>query len=247
MMNWDRARYELRILGPGSFLLPPAVAAIYLGFSCFAYNSALDSSHSTSYATFEMGRGLLALLENGLPLLTGLLVAAATNDDAGLELHLSLPTSYRSTILRRAGQVGGYAFAVTLAVCAAVIAAGYWIVPLDQPLGLLVWFTPMVFYFSAGMLLTLLLRSRVASSTVLGMVWIASFLFKNEFLNSSALQRVYPFLTEEIIPSITRANTALWYAIWLENRIILIAIALAMLAAAVFFLGRNELLLGAEK
>lgn len=245
-MNWERMRYELRILGARTFVLPLGVAAIYLGFSVLTHNAALGSSHSTTYANFELSRGLLALLENGLPLAAGLLAALAAHGDAVLELHLTLPTSYRSTILRRLGQIGGWALVTTLAICVAVIVGGFWIVPVDQPLGQLVWLTPLLWYISAGAVLTLVLRSRVASSTVLGMTWIAQFLFKPDFLGSPTLQRLYLFATEEIIPGITRANASLWYAAWVQNRLILIGMALMILAAAVFLLGRNELLLGSE-
>ncbi len=246
-MKWDRVRYELRILGAWTFLLPLGVMAIYLGFSVLTHNAALRSSNSPSYANFEMSRGLLALLENGLPLAAGLLAAITTNNDVVLEVHLSLPTSYRSTILLRLAQVGGGMLLVTLAACVAVIAGGYWIVPVDQPIGQLVWLTPLLWYVGAGALLTLLLRSHVASSAVLGMMWIAQFLFKPEFLNSPTLQRLYLFATEELIPGITRANASLWYATWVENRLILIAIAVALLGATAIVLGRNELLLGAER
>lgn len=245
-MNWERMRYELRILGARTFLLPLGVAVIYLGFSLITRHSGLDSGHSSTYANFEMSRGLLALLENGLPLAAGLLAALAAQTDAALELHLSLPVSYRSTILRRLGQMGVWALVTTLTVCAAVIAGGYWIVPVDQPVGQLVWLTPLLWFIGAGALLTLVLRSRIASSAVLGMTWIAQFLFKPDFLSGPVLQRMYLFVTEEVITQITRANASLWYTVWLENRLILIGIAFVMLAATAFLLGRNELLLGSE-
>jgi hypothetical protein len=78
------------------------------------------------------------------------------------------------------------------------------------------------------------------------MSWIAQFMFKPTFMQSQTLIRLYPFLTEEWIPGITRANASLWFTIWWQNRLLLAVMALAMLAVVPFLLGRNEALLGHE-
>jgi hypothetical protein len=103
-----------------------------------------------------------------------------------------------------------------------------------------------LWYSGAGAVLALALRSRVASSAVVGMTWIAQFLFKQTFLTSQVLLRLYPFLTEQILPGISRANAALWFVAWEQNRLILLAMGVGMLAAALLLLGRSEALLGAE-
>jgi hypothetical protein len=78
------------------------------------------------------------------------------------------------------------------------------------------------------------------------MTCIAQFLSKNTFLHSQTLVRVYSFLTEQLIPGIMHANAALWLALWVQNRLILLGMALAMLAAVPVLLGAREWLLGHE-
>ncbi len=246
MMSLSRMRYELRLLGIGAVLLPLGIVAIYLGFSLMVRVGTLRQGGSPDWADYQMARGLLALLENGCSLAAGLLAAAVVHPDPMLETHLSLPTSYRATMCWRLGAMSVWALAVAAATAWIVVGTDHWIVPVDQPLAQLTWLTPILWYIGLGALLTLLLRSRVASSAILGMAWIAQFLFKNTFLHSQTLVRVYPFLTEELIPGITRANAPLWYAAWVQNRFILLAMAMAMLTVASVLLGRNEALLSAE-
>jgi hypothetical protein len=245
-MHWDRMRHELRLIGIGAYALPIGVVAIYLGFSLMVRSFDLGHGWTVPAATFQTGRGLLALLENGLPLAAGLLAALIAAPDPALELHLSLPVSYRATIGRRLGLVTVWAVATAAMTSAAIVGMGYWIVPVDQPLGQLTWIAPVLWYSGAGAMLTLLLRSWVAGSAVVGMTWIAQFMFKDLFLHSQVLVRFYPFLTQELIPGITQANASLWFIPWVQNRLILLAMALAMLLVVALLLGRNESLLGHE-
>jgi len=92
---WDRWRYEVRLLGGLTFALPVAIGGIYLGFSLFARTAALNSGGTAAFATLQMGRGPLALLDNGLPLGAGRIAAPAVAPDLALELHLSAPARYR--------------------------------------------------------------------------------------------------------------------------------------------------------
>ncbi len=241
-MTWDRIRYELRLLGVGAYIVPVLVVAIYLMFSLIVGHNTFASGQSAAFAHFQSARGLLGLLENGLPLAAGLIAALCVGPSPAMELHLSLPRSYRSTLLQRLGLGLAWSGIVTCLACAVTILAGYWIVQEDTLLGQLVWLTPVLWFVGAGAFLTVALRSRVASSTLLGLVWIVQYLFKPEFLKSQVLRTVYLFLSENVIPGGDAAHASYWLA----NRLVLLGMALALLALTGLLLGRNELLLGSE-
>lgn len=246
-LAWNRLRYELRLLGVGSFLLPLGIVVIYLGFSLFARAGALRDGGAEAQARLQMARGLLALLENGLPLAAGLLAAAAVHQDVAIELHLSLPVSYRRTALQRLGLVVLWVLLVVSGVSAIVSVSGYWMFPVsgfDRPL---LWLTPLLCLATLGAALTLLLRSRVASSAVLGMLWIAQFLFHPMFIENGVLLRLYLFLSEEIFPDILAMARPVWYDSWLQNRLIGLAVAFVLFAVVFVLLGRREALLGGER
>ncbi len=232
----QRLRYELRILGIANIGLPLIVAAIYLGFTLLA---GAHSEGTPAFAHFQAGRGLLGLLENGLPLAGGLIAALAISQNPALELHLSLPNRYRRVATLRLALVVGWTALFTGAVAATVAVTGYWLVfqqTLSGAQSALTWLAPLLWFIATGAALALLLRSRAASTAMLAVIWIAMFLFKMQFLDGSILQNVYLFLTEQ-------AGTPSY---WLTNRLVILAMALALFCLAIWLLGRNEALLGDE-
>lgn len=244
---WDRWRYELRLLGGLTFALPVGIGIIYLGFSLFARAGALNSGGTAAFATFQMGRGLLALLENGLPLGAGLIAATAVAPDRALELHLSAPARYRRTVLARLAVVVIWTLLLTGLTSVAVNAVGAWVFPVVGWDRMLLWLPALLCFAALGALLTLALRSRIASSAILGILWIAQFLLKPQFLQSDILQRLYLFLSEEIFPGIVQLPRSAWYDIWLQNRLILTGIALLFFAGSALVLRNTEILLRAEE
>ncbi|HUY79559.1 MAG TPA: hypothetical protein VMV29_22505 [Ktedonobacterales bacterium] len=236
---WQRLRYELRILGIINIGLPIIVAAIYLGFSYLAGSFALRNGGTDAYMRFQAGRGLLALLENGLPLAGGLIAAVVISQNPALELHLSLPACYQRVGALRLALIVGWAALFTGAVAALVAVTGFWLPQLKQLSvveSALMWLAPLLWFIAAGAALALLLRSRAVSGAVLGLIWIAMFIFKDQLIKDPILQNVYLFLTEEVgTPSY-----------WLANRLIVLAIALALFVLAFWLLGRNEALLHDE-
>ena len=248
-LSWNRLRYELRLLGIGAFLLPLGIVVMYLGFALFARAGAFRNGGTAAEAEahLQMARGLLALLENGLPLAAGLLAAVAIHQDTAIELHLSLPVSYRGTALQRLGLVLLWELLVVSATSAVVIASDYWVFPVGGFERQLLWLAPLLCLATLGAALTLLLRSRVASSAVLGMLWIAQFIFHPMFMENGVLLRIYLFLSEEIFPDILQVSRSAWYGAWLQNRLILLAVAFALLGIVIVLLGRYEALLGGEQ
>ncbi|HEU5347199.1 MAG TPA: hypothetical protein VFU63_01175 [Ktedonobacterales bacterium] len=245
-LSWNRLRYEMRLLGIGAWLLPLGIVVIYLGFSLIARASALRSGGAETQAHVQMGRGLLALLENGLPLAAGLLAAMAVRSDAAIELHLSLPASYRGTALRRLGLVLLWSLVVAGLTSTLVIVTEYWVFPVSGFERQLLWLPPLLCLTLLGAVLTLLLHSQVASSAILGMLWIGQFLFHPLFMENGVLLRLYLFLSEEIFPDILEMARFAWYDSWLQNRLVVLAVALPLVVGVVVLLGRHEALLGDE-
>ncbi len=244
---WDRWRYELRMVGIGSFVLPLAIVAIYLTFSLFARYGALQNGGTLADADFQMGRGLLALLENGLALGAGLIAAGAVAPDRALELHLAAPANYRVTVLQRLGVVTLWSLIIGGITCATISATTYWVFPVTGFDRQLVWLPSVLCFMAIGAAMTVLLRSRVAASTILGILWIAQFLLKSMFLDGGVLQRLYLFASEQIFPAILQVSRSQWYDTWLQNRLILLGVALGFFVLTALALSRPEHLLGAEK
>lgn len=237
--SFRRIGQEARILGPLNLLAPLIVAAIYLGFTIIVGYATLHTSGDLSFAHFQAARGMLALLENGLPLIGGLLAAFVIGADPAIELHLAAATSYRATAGLRLAIIIAWTALCTGSAALIITAAGYWLAflqALSPWESILLWLAPLLWFIGAGAALALLLRNRAASGALLGLLWIAQFLLKPQFLQNEALERVYLFLTEEAgVPSY-----------WLANRLILLAIALALLGLTMLLLGRSESLLGGE-
>jgi hypothetical protein len=246
LFSWDRFRYELRLLGIGTYVLPIAIVAIYLGFSLFARFGTLHNGGSVADADFQMGRGLLAVLENGLALGAGLIAAGAVAPDRALELHLASPARYRVTVLQRLAIVTLWSLIIGGITCTLVIATNYWVFPVTGFDRQLVWLSSVLCFIALGATISVLLHSRIASSTILGILWISQFLFKAMFLDDGVSQRLYLFASEQIFPAILEIRRVAWYDTWLQNRLILLGIALVLFVVTALALSRNEATLNAE-
>lgn len=219
--------YEMRRVGKAGLVLP---VVVMLGVVGIAVAMALTGS----------GPDLVALrltsgLEYYLPFVAGLAVAFVVSDEPALDLHLTLETRYPTTVLRRLALVVGWSVAVAILWASTLRVLGMfaWSGPfLVLQLG---WLAPLLWYVSLGVLLSLQLRSRVASGAILAGVWLAAtslggLLTNNDFLSLFSLSMTtygLPFLGWET---------------WLNNRIVLIAMSLAMALWSVRVLRNNETL-----
>lgn len=210
------ARYELRLLGHAGLGMPVAVLAVFgalAGLSRF-----LGASDET------LARLLVAALEIGLPLGSGVAAAGIAADDPAVGLQLALGTRYRVTVARRLGLLVLWCSVLAVASTFVLHLAGLWSlwVPENLLAGQLVWLSPLLWYVAAGVLLSLLTRSRTASGAILGGVWTAGLLFRWDFLVREWLQLLYPFATV-FAPGAD---------FWLANRGALVALALTLGAVA---------------
>lgn len=242
MFRIDRLRYEIKLLGFGALGLPVLVALVFTGLSALVAYDVRNTGGTPARAHGDVAQGLLLLLEFGIPPVAGLVAANLVGGNPAIELHLSLPRSYALVSWLRLALLTLWCAGCALLTSAAAAAAGYWIAPQDGPRRVLIWAAPMLWLVAGGAMLSLVLRSRVASSAILGMIWLGEFFLRTYFLQNGALQKAYLFLTIETLPG----DSAPASTYWLANRLTLLATATFFLAALSFLLWHNEALLGHE-
>ena len=100
----------------------------------------------------------------------------------------------------------------------------------------LTWLAPLLWFVTIGLFLALLLRSRAASTALLGGIWVAENLMYGLLISTSWLHPVFLFAT-------TLTPFSLLTTFWLMNRIELIGTALLFLLIDWFQLHQSETLL----
>ncbi len=238
----SRLYYEARALGARTFGLPLLAVAIFVGVSWLAAYDVRATGGTAGRAHNDAALGLLFLLEFGLPPVAGIAAAYLVSGNPAVELHLTLRRSYAATTLLRLGLLTLWAMAVGVATSVAIRQAGYWLAPQPSPLDQLIWLAPLLWFICAGAMLALLLRSRVAAGAILGMIWLGELFFRAQILENVYLRNAYLFLTLETLPG-GFAPDAAW---WTQSRLILLAMAVALLLVFAALLRRNEALLGHE-
>lgn len=233
-MSLERVRYELRILGKWVLLITLLVMGSFALLVVILL--ALRVDH------LRIAQVLTGSLEMVLPLVAGLLVATITGHDTAIELHLTLSSKYRFTLLLRLGLIIGWIACVALFSSVFIYHLRFWRVPaqvsslqvLPQFLvGELTWIAPLFWFVTLGCFLALLIRSRSASSAVLGGIWIVETIFYGYFALIAWLRPVFLFATT-LAPGID---------FWLANRLELLGIALAFLGLSWLLLYNTEALL----
>ena len=233
-MFLDRFRYELRIMGKWVVLIP-----VLMIFACVVLAALLTLMH---VAPLRISQVLTASLEMVLPLSAGVVLATIASHDAAIELQLTLPKTYRVTALGRLVLITVWSGAIALFASVFIYHLKFWRIPsqvaswtvLPQFLiGQLTWVAPLLWFVAIGLCLALLLRSRSASSALLGGIWTAEAIFYSLFATTDWLKPVFLFPTT-LDPGID---------FWLINRLALIGTALVLLVAGWFLLARTELLL----
>jgi len=218
----DLWRYEVRRAGWTALLTPPvATAALVL-------LALLDSSPDT-------GRGLLAALEMAIPLAAGVGAASLVGRDPAVELQLSVPTPYRSTLLRRLAVTLGWAALLAVLVAGVVVATGWWPPGHGVLGGQLIWLAPTACLGGLGFLAGAAFRSPAAAGGLVATYWIVEQLF-------SGLQDNHVFRLLYLFATIRGTVPADWTA----NRLALLTTALACGVLGWLLLGRTERLLRGE-
>ncbi len=202
---------EARQVGPATLLAPALLTAVVAG------GAALNGG--------ALAKPLLFAVEMGVPLAAGISTAALLARHPAVELHLTLPTRYRTVLLCRGAAIS---------VAAGLAAAGSWpLLPRTHGalLGQLTWLAPLCLLVSLGLFAAAVLRFPAGATAVVVAPWL--------------LELVLPGR----IPSVVNLfATSMGGDDWMANRLTLIAASLPLALTGWLVLARTERLLdrGAE-
>lgn len=222
-------RHEARRAGWAALLTPPlAVAAPVLV-------AVIDAAGTTSDR--DIAQTLFAALEMAAPLAAGIGAASLVGRDPVAELLLSLPTGYRSTLLRRLSITVGWTALVAVLLAGSLLATGWWARwPANHGalLGQLTWLAPALGLAALGFLAGVVFRGPAAAGGLVAACWIFQQLFADAVQEHHWSRLLYLFAT-------TRGAVP---ADWTANRLTLIGAAGVLGVLAWLLLGRTERLLG---
>jgi hypothetical protein len=225
-------RHEVRRAGWAA-LLPPLVAAVGLGAVAVDGATRLDQPDSATALVLH------SLLEVALPLAAGMVAANLVGRDPAIELQLTLPTPYRSTILRRLVVTVGWVAVIALTVATFMVAGGWWHRwPEAHPAlaGQLTWLAPTLCLCGLGLLAGALSGSPAVASIVVATLWIFEYAAVGPLQEHRWSRLLYLFAT-------TRGTLD---RDWTANRLTLVAAGVAMTAAGWLLLRRPSRLLTKE-
>jgi len=233
-MSQDRIWYELRILGRWVILTPPLIILTFVLLGGIL--TIMQVGH------LRISQVLTASLEMVLPLAAGLLTTTIVSYDTAIELQMTLPKTYQITVFVRLGLVVTWISCLALFSSVFVHHLRFWRVPsqvetwnvLPQFLIVqLTWIAPLFWFVGAGFTLALLIRSRSASSALLGSLWILEAIFYGYFAHIDWLKPFFLFPT----------TLAPYISFWLSNRIELLITAMVLFLLDWFMLHNSEKLL----
>ncbi|MEU7986263.1 hypothetical protein AB0B56_15475 [Streptosporangium canum] len=231
MKPLDLWSHEIRRAGPAALLAPPVLVVLIALLA--AFGTRLGSREGNT-AWF-----LMIALEAGIPLVSGIAAASLIGRDRAVELQLTLPTGYRSTLLRRLAVTAGWSCLCALAASALLIVTGWWDLPPGAPhgpAGQLAWLSPALWLTALGLLAAAAFRGTTAAATVVASVWVFEQVFSSAFRESPVFRLLHLFAT-------TRGTAP---GVWLPNRLTLLSTALLLAAAAWLLLGDAERTLEGE-
>ena len=177
-----------------------------------------------------------------LPLSAGLLTASIVSYDTAIELQMTMPKTYRMTAFVRLSLIIVWTSCIALFSSVFMYHLRFWRVPsqvetwkvLPQFLiGQLTWIAPLFWLVGVGFSLALFIRSRSASSALLGGIWMIEAIFYGYFAIIDWLKPLFLFPTT-LAPGIS---------FWLSNRIELLITAFVLLLLDWFMLRNTEILL----
>jgi hypothetical protein len=222
-------RYEIRRAGWTALLTPPlTVGALVLV-------AVLNAGGAPDVTT---ARTLFGALEMGAPLAAGMGAASLVGRDPAAELLSTMPTGYRSILLRRLGVTVGWTALVAVLLAGSLLATGWWARWPDNHgavLGQLTWIAPTLGLAAVGFLAGAALRGPAAAAGLVGVCWIFQQVFAGPAQEQHWSRLLYLFAT-------TRGTVP---ADWTANRLTLIGAAGVLGALAWLLLGRTERLLRA--
>ncbi len=224
--------HELRRAGWVA-LLPPVLAEVILVVA------AVDGTVRLGYPDRGTALVLQSSLELALPLAAGVAAGSLVGRDPAVELQLTMPTSYRGTILRRLIVSAGWAAAIAVAAAAVMVASGWWDrwPGAHEPLaGQLTWLAPTLCLSGLGLVTGAVSGSPATATSVVTVLWFVH-LAAGSLIGQHRWSRLlYLFATTRPITDDD----------WLANRLTLVAAGVAMITLAWLLLRRPSRLLTKE-
>jgi len=225
-------RHEMHRAGWAALFTPLAAA---VGLVLVAADGAIrldQPSHGTALV-------LQSLLELALPLAAGMGAANLVGRDPVVELQLTLPTAYRTTILRRLVVTAGWVAAIALTTATFMVASGWWHRwPEAHPAlaGQLTWLAPTLCLCGLGLLAGAVSGSPAVASIVVASLWLFEYAAVGLLQEHRWSRLLYLFAT-------TRGTVA---QDWAANRLTLLMAGAAMTFAGWLLLRRPSRLLTKE-
>jgi hypothetical protein len=227
----DQWLYEARRIGWAAWIAPAVIALCGGGFLAL-----LGTVHG------PLARTAGSLLEAVIPLGSAICVAGLAGGDPAIELQLSLPTRYRTTLARRYALVVGSA-SLTAAVFSEVLTiAGAWRAPTGVLAGQLSWLVPLLVLSGVAAAVAALAASGRAAVAVVSALWIGEEWFKDSLIGTGWGRALYLFATARADQPPFLVHGQLTNA-WLVNRGVLLAVCPPLLVAAYAALRHTDRLL----
>ncbi|WP_067170079.1 hypothetical protein [Microtetraspora niveoalba] len=232
MKPLDLWAHELRRAGPAALAGAPALVLLMTLLAILG--ARLGSRESTTAFM------LAGALEMVIPLITGMAAASSLGRDQAVELQLTLPVGYRSTVLRRLAATTGWTGLCAAAGSTVLTLGGWWeLLPVTPhgPAVQLTWLAPALWLAALGLLASAAFSSAVAATTTVALVWVVEQVVAGPLQGSLPSRLLYLFAT-------TRGTVP---DDWTANRVVLLCTAAVLVAAAWPLLGRAERVLGGDK
>ncbi len=230
----DRLYYDIRVSGRWMVAVPLFTIA-----GSFILVMLLKLSQTKTIGLFT------ACLEMFLPFIAGIFIVRLCGHDAAAELLLSMPVPYRRTVFRRSLLIGSWIALVALLISIPLSRLHFikifpfensWPDLMQWLLVQLTWLAPLLWFMGLGLFLVLLLRSRAASTALLGGVWVGENIMYGLLIGTPWLHPIFLFATS-LTPLLALSS------FWLSNRIQLLVTGLVLLIIAWLQLHNTEVLL----
>ncbi len=227
-----RLGYEAGRVGPAGWVAPVAIAAGGGGFL-----ELLAVAHG------PVSRTGGSLVEAVLPLGAAVCVAGLFGGDSCVELHLSLPVSYGSTLARRFALVVAAAAVVAVSLSAGLALSGTWRAPTGAFAGQLAWLVPLLVLCALAAVAAAWAANGRAAVGLVAALWTGEEWFKNDMITTSWNRALYLFATARADQPPFLVDGRLTGE-WIFNRLALLALVPVLAATAWVALRHAHRLLG---
>jgi hypothetical protein len=205
------------------------------------------------YRSIDPARFLASSLEILLPLAAAIIVTTITSQDPAIELQLTFPKKYSTTVMGRLVLIAFWTLCIALISGITFSALHLGFIP-QQPqpsaapvaflVAQLVWLAPLLWLVGIGLCLAMLARNRAAATAALCGVWLLEITFKDYLANTNWLHPVFLFPTTLVALAGTIPQP--YYNLWLSSRFEVLGTGLVFVCIGWLLLHNPEGLLKAS-